>query len=111
MRYSGEEVKPQFTTYDIGNNLALMLMEEDGGCYAVVTVNIPEQKLRNEYCAFIDTNNCGDKIVGWLERNGFGRTTGGFGLSGFCTYPEFEFNKDIVDKYKFRTVEELFEEV
>lgn len=44
--------------------------------------------------AFIDTNNNGNEIINWLEQNGLGFATGKLMPSGFCIYPEFEFNME-----------------
>lgn len=55
-----------------------------------LTVNTNDKPL-NKNCAFIDINNNKD-IIGWMLKNGMGRTTKRFSVSGFCTYPEFEFN-------------------
>lgn len=41
----------------------------------------------------LDTNNNGDKIVDFLEMNGFGKAIGVSLESGFCVYPVFKFNK------------------
>lgn len=58
--------------------------------WSTLTVNTGDQPL-NKNCAFINTNNNKD-IIGWMIKNGMGRTTKRFSVSGFCTYPEFEFN-------------------
>ena len=110
--YEGNQVIPQFTTYQDNGRLALMLVDaEYGEMYSVATVNISDENIANERCAFLDTNNNGDTITDWLEKHGFGKWTGRFGFSGFCIYPEFEFNQDIIDQYKLKPVSELFEEV
>lgn len=110
--YEGNQVIPQFTTYQDNGRLALMLIDaESGEMYSVVTVNLSDENITNERCAFLDTNNNGDTITDWLEKHGFGKWTGGFGFSGFCIYPEFVFNQDVIDQYKLQPVPELFEEV
>lgn len=58
--------------------------------WSTLTVNTGDQPL-NKNCAFININNNKD-IIGWMIKNGMGRTTKRFSVSGFCTYPEFEFN-------------------
>lgn len=97
MQYENEEVSVEFSKYENNGRLALIL-KQDYEIYAVLTVNL-EEDIQNEYCAYIDTNNCGDYALEWLERNNFGKWTGRWGFSGFCTYPEFEFNKDVVEKF------------
>lgn len=104
----GDYVTPKFSTYQVDGRLALVLEDEAGWTHSVVTVNIPDETLSNELCGFIDTNNCGDEILSWLELNKFGKLTGRNGLSGYCIYPEFQFTKEIVDKYKVQTIEEMF---
>ena len=101
-KYEGNSVIPQFTTYQDNGRLALTLLDtEYMELYAVLTVNIHDN-LSNERCAFLDTNNCGDYVVSWLETHNFGKWTGRWGLSGFCSYPEFEFNQEIIDKYNIK---------
>lgn len=59
-----------------------------------LTVNLALSKTCKPNCAYIDTNNNGDEIISWLEENGFGEETGRIAISGFCFYPEFEFNME-----------------
>ena len=71
----------------------------DEGCwfpYTTVTVNIePESNMFvGTTKAFVDTNNLGDGIVGWLEENGIAKPTGETAQSGFCTYPVVEFDRE-----------------
>lgn len=105
MRYQYDEITPKFTTYQAGNNLALVLEDENGWTHSVLTVNLVNETLSNDNCAFIDINNCGDYVLGWLERNNFGQLTGRHGLSGFCVYPEFEFKQEIINKYRMNSTE------
>ena len=65
--------------------------------WSVLTVNLMEKCKSN--CAFIDTNNNGDDIIFWLTKNNLGKLTDRFAQSGFCIYPEFEFNMDELNKY------------
>ena len=50
-------------------------------------------------CAFIDTNNNGNEIINWLIENKLGKLTGRMKMSGWCLYPEFEFNMDELMKH------------
>lgn len=59
-----------------------------------LTVNLNESRRCKPNCAYIDTNNNGDEIIRWLIDNGLGDMTGRIGISGFCFYPEFEFNME-----------------
>lgn len=55
---------------------------------------------------FIDVNNMGTQIVEELEAAGFGKRTGREVVSGFVTYPEFEFNEEILKAYSNMHYEE-----
>lgn len=59
-----------------------------------LTVNLAESSRCEENCAYIDVNNNGNEIIHWLEENNLGEVTGRIGFSGFCMYPEFEFNME-----------------
>lgn len=77
--------------------LAVQMWAWDDGFaepYMTVTTNLPDEAITNERCAYIDTNNNGSGIVGWLLENGLGDCTGAVGRSGYCCYPEFEFDMD-----------------
>lgn len=65
--------------------------------YGDLTVNLGIKCKPN--CAFIDINNNGDSIINWLIANKLGMPTGRVAPSGFCVYPEFEFNMEEVQKY------------
>jgi len=107
LQINGTEVIAVFSKY-MNERLALQLIDkEDGSCYTVVTVNLVDEELSNKNCAFIDTNNNGARILGWLERNSFGRLTGRDGISGYCIYPEFEFKEDLITS----KADDLFGEV
>jgi hypothetical protein len=62
-----------------------------------LTVNLSVKCKEN--CAFIDTNNNGNEIITWLEENNLGETTGRIAFSGWCVYPEFEFNMEELMKH------------
>ena len=64
-----------------------------------LTVNLKESSRCKPNCAYIDTNNNGDMILDWLERNGLGEQTGRIAVSGWCCYPEFEFNMEELMKH------------
>lgn len=95
LQYRGKSIFPLVTTYKegLGSPIAIQLYSLTDGepeYYGNVTVNIPGAP-RSAGCQFIDTNNNDDKIVDWLEENGFGIRTGKHVNSGFCNYPEFNF--------------------
>lgn len=87
--------------YAHNDNLAIQMWrwDEDGfqEPWSILTVNLTKKCKPN--CAFIDVNNNGDNIIEWLESNNLGVFTGNFEISGFCIYPEFEFNMDELNKY------------
>ena len=99
------ELTPSFSKYYYNGRLVLALFEQDRSLFDVVTVNIEDKPITNENCSFIDTNNSGNEIITWLEENGFGKATGRFAVSGFCTYPEFEFKPDVIQKYKVEEID------
>ena len=82
-----------------GNLYVGMITHEDGypEPWSDLTVNTGLPCLEN--CAFIDTNNNGNEIIEWLVNNNLGHLTGCMTISGFCVYPEFEFNIDVLMQY------------
>ena len=86
--------------YQQNGNLYIELLSHDDG-YAEpwqnLTVNTKFKCLEN--CAFIDTNNNGTEIIGWLIDNNLGYLTGCMTGGDFCIYPEFEFNMETLMQY------------
>ena len=78
-----------------------MITDADGFLepYADLTVNVEGFNPKNNNCALIDTNNLGNDIIFWLMDNKLGKSTARWANSGFCSYPEFEFDLDEVNKY------------
>lgn len=99
--YGGEyEITLRTNHYANNNNLYIGLdCWEDGFPmpYTDLTVNLYPKCEPN--CAFIDINNNGVEIINWLMANKLGKLTGRMCHSGFCQYPEFEFNMEEVQKY------------
>jgi len=64
--------------------------------YATLTVNVPpaSDKFAGTRKAFVDTNNLGLELLGWLEGNGIAKATGIAVKSGYCAYPQVEFSAD-----------------
>ena len=94
------------STYAKNGNLYVGLATHIEGYpapWSDLTVNLSVKCQEN--CAFIDTNNNqdysgnGDDIIDWLESNGLGKRTGRMQISGFCVYPEFEFNMEKLKEY------------
>ena len=82
-----------------GNLYVGLLTHEDGfpEPWSNLTVNLAVNCEAN--CAFIDTNNNGEEIVSWLVENNLGKLTGRTQISDYCTYPEFEFDLDELNKH------------
>lgn len=89
-------VFPNMAQYENNDNLYIGLGYYDAkndmlDHFGDVTVNI--SKLPYLHSA-IDTNNNGEKLITFLEENGFGESTGFFLPSGFCKFPVFKFSED-----------------
>lgn len=84
-------------SYRSGGGLAIV-MECEEGPYGVLTVNLEDFPTHGNK-AFVDINNNGADIVDWIESNNLGVVTGRMGFSGFCIYPEVEFNLDEISKH------------
>ena len=95
------EITFELHKYAENDNLAIEMMcwdeEEFPEPWSMLTVNLSVKCKPN--CAYIDTNNNGYTIIEWLIENKLGNITGVLGFSGFCTYPEFEFDMDELKKY------------
>lgn len=95
--YGGEyTLKPYLGQYADNDNLCLGFHFLDEGswapfCYATVNI-IPLAYLEGA----IDTNDNGEKMIDFLEKNGFGERTPYGVQSGFCVYPIFKFNEDMM---------------
>ena len=90
------DIRIKTNTYKQGGGLALQLEYYEFDCwlpYGVLTVNLEEYPTR-ENRAFVDTNNYGNEIMDWIIENNLGTPTGRIGFSGYCAYPEVEFNLD-----------------
>lgn len=96
-----QEINFSIEKYASNGNLAIQIWSRDeyGDLepWSMLTVNLTKKCKPN--CAFIDTNNNGEHIVEWLEKNNLGMPTGNFEVSGFCIYPEFEFNMREIKKH------------
>lgn len=95
LRYKYHFVKPSVSHYTNGR-LAVALLDRHACLYAVVSKNIVDAEVFNEYCAFVDTNNM-PQIEEWLEKHDLAKPTGRWADSGFCRYPEYNF-KRLLDK-------------
>lgn len=84
------------TTYTNNGSLAIQLMTDTCEPFAIATVNLPESGSAPNR-AFLDTNNV-PGIDDWFEELKLGFPTGNVGFSGYCAYPEFEFDLDRINK-------------
>ena len=90
------------TKYNNPETLAILLKcaESPWENFAVITVNLVnapygDEKYQDESHAFIDTNNC-PWAEEFLQENGIAKPDPRniHGMSGFCTYPLYEFNPE-----------------
>ena len=80
--------------YSYGDNLAVVAEELDGMPFATLSVNLDDNLHKN--FAYIDTNNC-PWATEFLETNKIAVPTGKVSKSGFCIYPLYEFNLDMLE--------------
>lgn len=95
-----EKLYPEFSMYRDDDNLYL-------GFYFYYDDPDPDFSGMEPYCtatvnlyplpflhSAIDTNNNGQKMLDFLEKNGFGQRTGQVIPSGYCVFPVFKFNEE-----------------
>lgn len=88
---------PMLRTYPNGR-LAIQLIDvEDGAQFAILTTNLVEEQLSGECCAFVDTNNFEDAEE-FIRKNHLGVFIFNYGYSGFCKYPEYFFNTNLMNE-------------
>ena len=90
----------ELANYTENGNLYVGLISHDDGYpqpWQNLTVNLSVRCKPNR--AFIDTNNNGDEIVDWLISMKLGHLTGNLMPSGWCVYPEFEFNMEALMRH------------
>lgn len=92
--FNGEKVTLIVSTYAIYNNLYVGLISE-GEPYADIAVNL--EPLTDPYTAFVDTNNL-PNIDKFLTDNHIAEYLGTIQTSGYCTYPLYRFNPEIINK-------------
>lgn len=90
------EVEAFKASYVENDNIAVIIENED--FEEVLTVNLKDIPT-SKNCAFIDTNN-----VKWAEKflqeNKIAKPTGRYGFSGFCSYPEYQFDMSKLKEYE-----------
>ena len=90
----------RLANYAENNNLYVGMITHDEEWpepWSDLTVNLGVKLEPN--IAFIDVNDNGWQIIDWLIENNLGQPTTLEMISGFCTYPEFEFNMPELMKY------------
>lgn len=97
---TNHNVSFRLSNYVENNNLYVGIVCYDDGYpepWSDLTVNLSVKCAEN--CAFIDTNNNGDRIIEWLITNKLATLTGRIQQSGFCVYPEMKFDMVELQKY------------
>lgn len=92
--------------YAYNRTLAVALFEQGhdrNDEYWTLTCCLDDAPGKNR--AFLDVNNMGEQIVDDLEAAGFGTRTGRSVKSGYVTYPEFEFDAEVMKAYSNREYE------
>ena len=92
--FNGEKVTLIVSTYASYNNLYVGLISE-GEPYADIAVNL--EPLTDPYTAFVDTNNL-PNIDKFLTDNHIAEFLGPIQTSGYCAYPLYRFNPEIINK-------------
>lgn len=93
-KYYNEEYKVTLkaNTYKNNKRLAAQMIDEDGVPVARITVNIAANLSKNKpNINFVDTNNL-PNIEQFLKENKIAKPTGNYAASGYCVYPEYEFD-------------------
>ena len=93
----------ELSTYREGGGLAVLMnyYDKEFKCnmsYGTLTVNLEDFPTYGSK-AFVDINNLGEGIIQWIEDNNLGKQTSRLGFSGFCVYPEVDFNLDEINKH------------
>ena len=81
---------------DGGLALKMDYMDDEFHCllpFATLTVNLGKGLPENQ--AFVDINNC-PWAEEFIEENGLGKDTGRIGASGYCFYPLYEFDMEVI---------------
>lgn len=93
--FNVEIVKDKYVNND---TLYIGLFNTDTGeLFGDITVNVPFSGA-SDNIACVDTNN-NSNIIEFIKRYKLGKDTGIVAYNGFCKYPLYEFNMDIIDKY------------
>ena len=94
------DISFRLATYSENGNLYVGMISHDEGYaepWSDLTVNLSVKCKPN--CAYIDTNNNGEEIIDWLCSYGLATETGMMKISGWCIYPQIEFNMEKLLEY------------
>ena len=97
--------------YAENDNLALEMVfrNEDGfdEPFTMLTVNLSQQCAPN--CAYVDTND-NPWAEAFIAKYQLGHPTGRTRRSGFCEYPEYEFDMKKIEQYRYDLSDQVQEE-
>lgn len=100
----GRDVTVTFliTSYSNNGTLAIQMMENDDGMwypYGNVTVNLGSTTADD--VAYVDVGNFGRELIDFLVDNDLATPTGYAKASGFNAYPEFRFNLEKLNEFRY----------
>lgn len=84
--------------YMSDSSLAVEIYNMQDGAIARVTACLSDPTL-GENESYVDTNNC-PWATSFLESNGLAKRTGKTRRSGYCIYPEMEFDREKIAKFE-----------
>ncbi len=96
--YGNTEVWLWTSRYKDNDSLYIGLMCNENGWdepFADLTVNLPTAMKTNNNCVFLDTNNL-PNAEAFVRKIGIGKPTGKYGHSGYCSYPEYEIDTELL---------------
>ena len=98
---SDYKLAPVIEHYSSNGTLAIELWETKRGKlsepFATLTVNLSKSKGKTKQ--YVDINNC-PWALNFIETNELGKRTGDYDFSGYCIYPEYEFNLEKLNEMK-----------
>lgn len=83
--------------YQYNRTLYIGLYEK-GEEFDSLTCNLPDAA-PGRNCAYINVNHLGEDILEDLEECGFGKRTNRICRSGFVSYPEFQFDEEVLREF------------
>jgi hypothetical protein len=84
-KYKNKKLTLEKSTYRSNNATALLVKDENGEVYSVLSVNLPESF--GSDLVYIDTNNNPVELIKNAEDAGLIQNMGMMATSGFCEYP------------------------